>query len=40
MEDLSEVRITQGLFPAGLDQSLLLDTKCIEKYTPLLQTLL
>ena len=40
MEDLFEVRITQGLFPAGLVQSLLLNTKCIEKYSPVLQVTL
>ena len=40
MEDLFEVRITQGLFQAGLVQSLLLNTKCIEKYSPLLRVIL
>ena len=40
MEDLFEVRITRGLFPAGLVQSLLLNTKCIEKYSPVLQVTL
>ena len=37
MEDLFEVRVTQGLVPAGLVQSPLLNTKCIEKYSPVLQ---
>ena len=40
MEDLFEVRITQGLFPAGLVQSFLFNTKCIEKYSPVLQVTL
>jgi hypothetical protein len=47
MEDLFEVRITQGLFritqglfPAGLVQSLLLNTECIEKYSSVLQVTL
>ena len=31
------VRITQGLFPAALVQSLLLNTKCIETYSLVLQ---
>ena len=40
MEDLLQVRITKGLFPAGLAQSLLLNTKCIGKYSPVLQVTL
>ena len=40
MEDLSEVRITQGLFPAGSVQFFLLNTKCIENYGPVLQVTL
>ena len=40
MEDLFEVRITEGLFPAGLVQSLLLNTKCIERYSRVLQVTL
>ena len=40
MEDLFGVRIIHGLFPAGLVQSLLLNTKCIEGYSPVLQVTL
>ena len=37
MEGLFEVTITQGLLPADLVQSLSVNTKCIEKYSPVLQ---
>ena len=40
MEDLFEVRITQALFQAGLIQSLLLDTKCMESNSPVPQVTL
>ena len=40
MEDLFEVRITQGLFPAGLVQSLMLNNTCIKTYSPVLQVTL
>ena len=40
MEDLFEVRSTKGLFSAGLVQSLLLSTKCIKTYSPVLQVTL
>ena len=40
MEDLFKVTVTQGLIPAGLFQCLLLDTKCIEEYSPVPQVIL
>ena len=40
MEDLLEVKIPQGLFRAGLVQSPLLNTTCIERYSPVLQVTL
>ena len=32
--------ITQGLFPAGMVKYLLLNTKCIRRYSPVLQVTL
>ena len=40
MKDISEARITEGLFSARLVQSLLLNTKCTETYSPVLQVIL
>ena len=40
MEDLFEIRITEGRIPAGSFQFLLLNTKYIEEYSPVLQVTL
>ena len=40
IEDLFEGKITQGLFLGGLLVSLLLNTNCIQTYSPVLQVIL